>query len=288
MYAFKSVWSLIESRERRRLAFGMVASGLLGFLDMVGIAMILPLIMVLFQPDNSATSGAVRWIGDVTGIESTNTIVIVLAISMLAMFMARGIGAIIILKGTLHATMRAEATLATRLMRSFLSAPLEYHVGTNTAAVQRTMGEALRQVFQDAMTASVPAVGDAAVVALVSLALLIIAPVESLVGGICLGLVVVIYQRTAGRRTEYMSEQLVERQRDSLTYIQQGLGAVREIQLRGAVDQFAEDLLRVRNEMAEHQAKIRTGAVPAALSDGIGNDDGGGVGGRHGLSSSSR
>lgn len=257
MYAFKTVWSLIEHREHRPLRFGMVMSGLLAFLDMIGIAMILPVVMVLFQPEGSVASGPIRWISDWTGIESTNTIVIILAVAMVAMFMARGIGAIVIVRSTLRATMRAEATLAARLMRSFLAAPLQFHVDTNTAAMQRTMGESLRQVFEDAMVVVVPAVGDAAVIVLVSVALLIIAPVESLVGGVCLGLVVLIYQRTAGRQAEYMSEQLVERQRDSLAYIQQGLGAVREIQLRGAIDQFADDLLRVRSEMAGHQARIQ-------------------------------
>lgn len=256
MATFADIWSLIESRDRRHLAVGMVASGLLAFLDMFGIAMILPLILVLFRPDEGQTSGFIRWVGEQTGIESVRSVAVILAVAMIVMFMVRGIGSIVVLRRTLQATMHAEATLAARLLRSFLSAPLEYHLTTNTAAVQRTLGEGLRLVFQDATVAVVPATGDAAVVVLVSLALLIVAPVESLVGAACLLVVVLVYQRTAGRRTESLSKQVIERYNDSVKYIQQGLGAVREIQLRGAVDQFADDLLRVRGEMGQQLARI--------------------------------
>lgn len=250
------IWALIGKRDRRRLVIGATLSGLLAVLDMVGVTTMFPLVLLMMTPDGEELPGPLSTLADVTGIQSGRTLAGVLMAAILVLFIVRAIGQIVIVRSILKVTMRVEATIAERLLRTYLSAPLLYHVRTNTAAIQRTIGESLRIVFRDAVANLVPAVGDAAVIGLISAVVFVIAPVETIVGGLSLGLVVVVYQRTAGKKTRYASKKASDEYQESLQYIQQSLGAVREIQLRGAVEQFTSDLLRVRLRMADHERRM--------------------------------
>lgn len=258
MKRFRPVWDLLEVSDKRRLLILATTSSGLALLEMVGVTMVFPLILVFATPPDDEVPTSISRIMDLTGLQSADAVAGLLVCLILLVLIARGIGSVLVFRSTLKLSLHAEARMAERLLRAFLNASLLYHLSSNSAAAQRTINESLREVYQKGLVMVIPALGDIAVVALVSMVVIIIAPVEAGVGALCLGAVVVLYRRLAGRRAEYASAQILDRYRDSFQYIQQSLGAVKEIQLRGAMDFFTEDMLRVRTAYAEQVGRIQT------------------------------
>lgn len=249
------LWDLIDVHDRRRLRLAIAGSGLLAVLDMIGVALILPLTLVLFSPDSS-DDGFVAEIGQRIGIDSPTTAAGVLAGIVLTVFVVRGVLAVVLLRRTLRIVLGAEAVMAQRLLTAYLHAPLEYHVEHNSAQMQRTLGDSLRRIYQEAIATIIPAIGDALVVALVASVVAVFAPLEALVGGATMALIVMGYRRVTSVRAKAMSQEMLQRQQDSLQHIQQSLAAVREIRMSDSADLFADDLLRVRSDLAEQQGRV--------------------------------
>lgn len=260
------IWRLLRHRDRRRFVALAVASSILAFLDMIGVTMVFPLVFLMLQPETDTVPSLVKKFSELPAFGSMSSAAGALVVAILAVFVMRGIGSILIVRSTLDLALKSEARTAEILLRSFLNAPLTYHLRTNTATIQRTINEALRDVFQSSLVTLVPAFGDVMVAVLVSTILLIIAPLESVVGAIALGSILLVYKSTISGRLERSNESVLNRYRESLQYIQQSLNAVKEIQLRGAAEQFSEDLLRVRLDAARHLSRIQLlGYMPRYL-----------------------
>lgn len=250
-----ALWQMLDPRDRRRLRWAITGSGLLALLDMIGVALILPLTLALFDSD-STRSGFINGVRDRLGLGSTSNAAALLAAAVLAVFISRGLLAVVLLRHTLRIVLQAEATMAQRLLVGYLHAPLGYHVHHNSSEMQRTLGDSLRRIYPEGIATMVPAFGDALVIVLVAAVVAVFAPVEALVGGTAMGVIVVAYRRISSARARATSEEMLLKQQASVQHIQQSLGAVREIQLSDSADVFAADLLQVRQEMAAHQRRV--------------------------------
>lgn len=246
----RALWPTLEAPARRRIVVGAMVATVVAVLDAVGITLVLPLARLMTTLDADTLPPELEGIGDVVGTDDPGRLAALLAAAIVTCFIAKGLLALAMLRSTLTSSLQAEATMAGRLLRGYLSAPLEFHLHRNSADLQRTIHDATRRVYQEALVTAVPALGDQLILVVVSLVLLIVAPVEALVGaGFMVGLIS-LYRRLTARRAAASSDALIEQGKRSLQYVQQALSSVREVQLSGHADQFAEDLLEVRQEAA--------------------------------------
>lgn len=232
----------------------MIGSAFLACLEAVGVGLVMPLILMLLNPDGA--SGPTFAVLDRLGLEQSGWLVASLALAMLCLFVGRSVFGLVLMHHTLNIVLHSEAQLARRLLVAYLHAPLEYHVAHNSAEMQRTLDDSLRRIFKDALALSIPAVGDAVLVALVAVVLVVLAPLEAVVGGGVIAATIVVFRRLARVRTEALGDQMLRRQQDALQQVQQSLGAIREIQVTGTAPEFADNLLVLRRERADHERRV--------------------------------
>lgn len=252
----RSIWPLLPRHARRRLLVGAAGAAVVAALDAVGVTLILPLARLITSLGDDRLPPELDSLGRITGITSPGTLAMVLAVATVSCFVVKGVLALVLLRSTLRTSLDAEASIAARLLRGYLGAPLEFHLQHNTAELQRTIQESTRRVYQEALVTAVPALGDQLILLTVSLVLLVVAPVEALVGGIFLLVLVGFYRRLTARRAAASSDELLEQTRRSIQYVQQALATVREIQIAGREDQFAAELLAVRERVAARQRTL--------------------------------
>lgn len=248
----RALWPTLEGPARKKIVLGAMVATVVAILDAVGITLVLPLASLMTTLDDPNLPPELQNVGGITGIHDPSALAIVLAAAIVTCFVVKGLLALAMLRSTLTSALQSEATMAGRLLHGYLNAPLEFHLHRNSADLQRTMHDATRRVYQEALVTAVPALGDQLILVVVSLLLLVIAPVEALVGATFMTGLVLMYRRVTSRRAAASSDELVEQSRRSLQYVQQSLASVREIQLNGRADAFADELLEVRREAAAH------------------------------------
>lgn len=252
----RRVWSLLAPHSRRRIITGAIGSAVVAVLDVVGIALVLPLARAMMALSDESLPTELEPFGDLLGTDDPGRLALILAALTVGCFVAKGLLALVVLRSTVRTALDAEVTMAGRLMHGYLRAPLEFHLNRNSAELQRTLTESTRRVYQEALVTAVPALGDQMILLAVSIVLLVLAPVEALVGGLFMAGLIWLYRRLTQTRAAASSEEMMEQTRRSLQYVQQALATVREVQILGREARFAEEILEVRERVAARQRTL--------------------------------
>lgn len=251
----ESVRPTLPEGARRRLMAGAVASGIVAVLDAVGVATVLPLARLLVV-GGSEVPDELSPVSDLLGIEDAGRLAWALAVVVVGCFVLKGALALLTLRTVLRTALDAEAAVAARLLRGYLDAPMSFHLTRNSSRSMGLLHDGLRRVYQDALVASVPAIGDRLVLVLVSAVVLWVAPLEAAVGGLIMACLVVVYRRLGSRRATVLSVELVDSVRRSMEHVRHALDLYREVQLSGRTERVADQLLEVRKVTSERQRSI--------------------------------
>ena len=238
-----------------RLRWTVVGAVVLAALDAIGVLLILPLVQLATTLDERGDLPFPA--GRIAGLLDTadrGRITLILAVLVLVAFVAKGIAAVVLLRFTTRTCLDAEADMAGRLINSYLSAPFAFHLRHNSAELQTTMHDSLRHVYQDGLAFSIPATADRFVVAAVAASLLVVAPFDTIVGGLALAVVATAYRRAASQRVRMSSTEMLDQIRRSYKLTQQALTSIREITVSGTAPRFAEQILTLRQAFAKRQA----------------------------------
>ncbi len=247
----RRLWPILPARERRRIRFTAAGAILLALLDAVGVLLVFPLLQLGTAGTDEPLTGPARGLGDLTGIADRGRLALVLAGVVVVLFVGKGVLAVLLLTSNIRSALNCETAVANRLVRGYLAAPLTFHLSRNSAELQRTLNESLRRVFQEALTTSVPAIGDRVVIGAVGIALLVVAPLETVAGGLWFALLMWFYRRATSQRVTASSTALVDESRQAIQRVQQALASVREVTLSGRANEVGAAILDYRERAAK-------------------------------------
>ena len=228
-----AIWPILPGGVRRRVVVGGVLAAVVAGLDALGVILILPLAQLMTTIGAGQIPSSMQSLADHFGDPTPNQLALILAIAIVSCFVVKGLLALFVLRGTVRAALEAEAAMAGQLLHGYLDAPLEYRLTRNSAEMQRTLHESTRRVYQEALVTAVPALGDQLVVLAVTIVVLVVAPLEAVVGAVYMVLLVGLYRRLSARHEAASSDELIEQSRRSIQYVQQALDAAPEIQISG-------------------------------------------------------
>lgn len=247
----RRLWPLLPASERPRLRRTALGAVVLALLDAAGVALVLPLVQLATSEAGGTPPGAARWLGDVTGIDDGGDLALVLAAAIVVVFVGKGALALGLLRSNIRTALTCETAMADRLVRGYLAAPLTFHLGRNSAELQRTLHESLRRVYQEGLTTAVPAIGDRVILAAVGLVLVAVAPLEAVAGGLWFAGLLTLYRRLTDARVTASSTALVEEGRQAIQQVRQALASVREVTISGRADSVAASILDLRERAAQ-------------------------------------
>ena len=256
MIAFlRQLWPLLPPGERPRLRRTAAGAVVLALLDAAGVGLVFPLVQLATMEPGGGPTGTAGWVSDVTGITDPGLLALALAVTIVVVFVGKGVLALLLLRTNIQTSLTCETAMADRLVRGYLAAPLTFHLGRNSAELQRTLHESLRRVYQEGLATAVPALGDRVILVSVGLVLAVIAPVEALVGGLWFAGLLSVYRRLTNARLSASSAALVEEGRRSIQQVQQALASIREVTISGRADNVAAAILHLREGAAR---RLRT------------------------------
>jgi ABC-type multidrug transport system fused ATPase/permease subunit len=246
---------LLPHRVAVRLRWTVLGAVVLAALDALGVLLILPLVQMATTLDQAGKLPfPANRIADLLDTTDRGRVALVLAVVVVVAFVVKGVAALLLLRFTTRTCLDAEADMAGRLVNAYLNAPFTFHLRHNSAELQTTVHDSLRHVYQDGLAFSIPATADRYVVAAIGASLFVVAPVDTIVGGLALAVVAVAYRRSANRRVLASSAEMLDQIRRSYQLTQQALTSIREITVSGTASRFADRILLLRQGFAKRQA----------------------------------
>jgi ATP-binding cassette, subfamily B, bacterial PglK len=249
----RRLWPLLPVRERRKVRATAAGAVLLALLDAAGVGLVFPLVQIATAEAGEPLTGPAGWLSDLTGISDQGRLALVVAATVVVVFIAKGLLALALLRANIRSALNCETATADRLVRGYLAAPLTFHLARNSAELQRTLTESLRRVFQEGLATCVPAIGDRVVLATVGLGLAVVAPLEAVAGGLWFAALIWFYRRATTRRVTASSAALVEESRQAIQRVQQALASVREVTISGRAPVVGRSIVELREQAAGRQ-----------------------------------
>jgi ABC-type multidrug transport system fused ATPase/permease subunit len=258
---FRRLWPLLSLRTRRRLAVAAGAMVAVTSLEGLGLLVLMPLLQLLTTGNLRIQPGTPQRAADLLGVHDGGRLALYLAIAALVLYASKSIIAIAVLRWNTRNAMVEETLLVGRLMRIYLSVPLQTHHDLNSATFQRTVNSSVRQLFAQAFVISFSALADVLSVLIVAAILVVSDPWMALIGAAYFAVAVGAYQWRLRATLRRAAAEVHEEQAAVFRSVQQSLGAVRELKIRNVEDHFAHDVQRARHAMLDAYRETALAAV---------------------------
>jgi len=236
----RRAWALVPARHRRRLllvtAYGVFIAGL----DTIALLLLFDLINVL---DNQPVTGVTSFLvpaGQLSAEQRYGEALILLTFASL-LFVARSLLSIFGLWLTAGAVNAAQADLVSRILFGHAHAPHLTRLERNSSETLRTISSSIDQVETGIVAASILLVANLAVTVAVLLGLVLSSPLVALIIACYFLVVGVFWVRGVRGALARRGRRIQELEEERFRVIMQGLGAAKELQLRGRALFYADE-----------------------------------------------
>jgi len=235
---FHKCWDLLDARTRRRLPLMLFLILVTTALEALGIGVIFPLVKLLTDPGAAQDNINLKRFKDLLGIDSTNILLIVISLGMVALFFIKNALTTFTFVLQMHYRRDAELALSCSLLHSYLTAPYALMLRRNSAELIANFTHNIPPFFSFVLFGSLRIISDICVVMAITAVLFALEPWMTLMvlGGfaaVLACLMFMIHRRLLGwGRTQIT---LVEERIRSLQY---SFGALRDINISATQNFF--------------------------------------------------
>jgi ATP-binding cassette, subfamily B, bacterial PglK len=229
---------VLDRRTRRTLAWATVATVLISLLDTLAIAMVLPLVTLASGGSDSSTVG--RLVGELLGNPDQDTLVVILAASVVVLFILKDLGAIAYTWWLTGFKVLKRVELSTRLLEHFLRTPFTVVSRRSSAELLRTMNDAVVQFYGTTVFGLMTMVANVAGLVAIAIALLISAPLPSIILGAYFSAAALFYLHVMKPRSRSAGQVAAEASSAAYRTAFAALGGIKETKLRGSQAFFIE------------------------------------------------
>ncbi len=229
----KRVWGLLTGRERRRmvLIMGLTFIGVL--LEMFGIGLVIPTILLMTQENLGAAHPELQPVLDFLGNPDQQTLIVAGMLTLVGVYVVKSIYLLFLTWFRTRFFFSVRVRVSRDLFTKYVRQPYVFHLQRNSSKLIRNI---LTEVHQATVGTMMPGVGlftDGAVLLGLSILLLIVEPMGTLAVAVVLGSAAWAFQRFTKNHLTRWSEQRIHHEGLRLQYIQQGLDGVKDIKLLG-------------------------------------------------------
>jgi ATP-binding cassette, subfamily B, bacterial PglK len=238
--SIRDAWALVPRHERRRLKLISIYNLLIAGLDTFALLLIYALINLLSANGATGIAGKIVHVLGLNASEQYRTALILLVITA-GLFITRSALSVLGLWISLGIVYTAEANLMTRLLIGHAYAPQLMRLERNSSETLRTVLDSVDRVMNGVVFSSVSLLANAAVAVAVLLGLFLASPLVAVIISLYFALVAmgwILGVRNGLARHGRRAQQL---QQERYQLVLQGIGATKELQLRGRSLVFAEE-----------------------------------------------
>jgi ATP-binding cassette, subfamily B, bacterial PglK len=241
--------SIFGKREKKLsiiLLFLMVVSA---FLETIGIGLIVPFIGVVTEPDSIYQNEVLARIYDVLGLHSTQSFIFLAAIGLLVVFLVKNIYLFLFHRVQYKMIFDEQVRLTEKLFKSYLSMPYTFHLQRNTAQLTRNINIEVQNVFF-LITSLFLFVTELLVIVSICLLLLILSPIATILSGTLLGFSIWVFFAFFKTKISTAGIERQQAQGEMLKWVNQGLGAGKELKVLKVEDFFLSNFNRESKKFA--------------------------------------
>ncbi len=252
--SFRKCLALLDRQGRREALWVALAIPVGSLLEVLSLAMILPLIALINAPEEIAENRVLATLHRLFGAPEATTFLIELSVGLVFIFACKNL----LLAGILWLQNRFvfenEARLAQHLHRTYLDAPYTLHLDRNSAELIRNTDSAVAVSFSHMIMGFLELFAELAVAVTIGVLLIALEPVVAIGAAGLLGLLMGLFFVAFRRRHAALGAESMDLTRAVLASLHKSLGSVKEIQVLGRAGFFTREFAAIRERAARNRA----------------------------------
>ncbi len=232
------LYRTFDGATRRRLRLSVIGLVAISGLEIVGLVLLLPLMQMFAGA--SIHEGALGHIDDFLGNPAKSTLAVILAATVFGAFALKGLFTLTFRWWMIGFLNVQAAHTADQLVDRYLAAPYAMHLQRNTADLIRTSLNAVDDSYMRAVMGALTSLSEGTTIFAVAAVLLIARPLPALAAIVYFVVVGYGFLRYVRRRAERASLELVDSTAGTYQAALQGLGGVKEVQVRRRASHFLD------------------------------------------------
>jgi ABC-type bacteriocin/lantibiotic exporter with double-glycine peptidase domain len=257
MQTFKKLLFLLSSHERKRAILLLIMIIIMAFLDMLGVASILPFMLVLVSPDLIETNFFLNTVFQITkvfGVENNQQFLFVLGILVFVLLIISLTFKAITTFAQVHFVQMREYSIGRRLVEGYLHQPYSWFLNRNSSDLGKTILSEVQQVIGSGMYPLMNLISQAIIsIGLIVLLILVNPKLIFLIFILFVsayGLIYKFYQKLLNRIGE---QRLISNELRFLA-IGESFGAAKEVKIGGLEQNYIKRFSNAAYAFAKNQA----------------------------------
>lgn len=255
----RQVVGLLSTKERKRALFLLGLVIVMAFLDMIGVASIMPFMAVLAKPELVESNRILATAYALCGLTDKNEFMFVLGIAVFVML----ISSIVFKAWTMWVMLRfsrmLEYSLAKRFVELYLRQPYDWFLSRHSADLGKTVLDEVGRVVGGAIMPLMDVIAQGCVITALILLLLAADPVLACVGGFGMTLFYGLIYVFVRRRLTYYGEQRRISNLQRFQVLSEVFGGIKDVKVSGLEKQYLS-----RFEGSAYRFAIAQGQAQAA------------------------
>ena len=247
MQIIKKILLILSPAERKRAGLVLVMILIMAFLDMLGVASIMPFMAVLANPEVIETNAILHAAYNasyVFGVSTPQQFIFMLGILVFVMLVVTlSVKALATFAQTRFVFMR-EYSIGKRLVEGYLHQSYSWFLTRNSADLGKNILSEVAQVIAHALGPIADIIASGAIILALSLLLIIVDPKLALTMGLVLGLAYGLVFKLTGKLLSRIGQERVAANEARFIALNEGFGAAKEVKVGGLehiyIQRFAE------------------------------------------------
>ncbi len=232
------LWVLFNNKEKKKFLLLFLMLMIAAVFETAGIGLIVPFVGIVTNPAMIQEQAILSFVYNLFNFQSTNAFILFAVCCLLMVFIVKNAYLLLFYNTQYRVIFNQKVKLSSTMFREYLTKPYTFHLQRNTAELLRNVNGEVAKVFNGILLASFQLITEALIIISILTLLIITAPVATLTSGILLGGSVLIFFKVFRRKIGDLGEENQRVNREVIKWVNQGLGASKEIKVAGKESYF--------------------------------------------------
>jgi ABC-type multidrug transport system fused ATPase/permease subunit len=273
MNILKKLFYLLTSPERRRAGVLMFMILVMAFLDMLGVASILPFIAVLTNPElvqTNAVLNATFITSRQIGIHTYEQFLFILGVLVFVLLIISLAFKSLTTYAQNRFVLMREYSIGKRLVKAYLRQPYSWFLNRSSVDLGKTILSEVGIVIQGGMIPLMTLIAQGTITLALLIMLLMVDPLLTMIIGLVLGLTYVGIFTTVSRRLKRLGQAHIKANQERFTTVSEAFGAVKEVKIGGLEQAYIQRFVKPAEIYANSQATAQAiSQVPRFVMEAV-------------------
>jgi ATP-binding cassette, subfamily B, bacterial PglK len=243
---------LLSKRDKKKLGLLFFMLIIAALFETAGVGLIVPLVGIVTNPQIIQKNTILSFFYKILNFQSTNAFILFAVIMLLIVYIVKNAYLVLFYYLQYKVILNQKIKLSRSLFNEYLTKPYIFHLERNSAELLRNINGEVPKVFDGILLSAFQLLTEILVVISILSLLITTAPIATITSVILLGASVLIFFKIFRNKITYLGKESQKISRETIRWVNQGLGASKEIKVTGKENYFVKSYDKYSKMLAKN------------------------------------